>query len=321
MSLYTVSYILLKSQWTDLGLTLRHTSLYESDGVTIRGETVYAARPDYVLEADLEAGTDDFTDFEDNLKPHSTPVDSESDVLAVYGVTPIDSEGCAQVSLTKGMSGLNAVCVVNVPVSASNLTKSWQVTALPNTVTIRDIYITGDLVGPLGRCYIVGGKYKCRTDAMEGSSINFAMVDRDDVTGYFAMFGLHRTKMVLSNVSGTIGVGDTVTGVTSGQTSKVLEVVDASTVEVTFANGPFTDGESVTFSGGATATCDDWVEGDVLYLAMSVEDEWLEGEEEGEFKPGDSRALAAGLYFRVIAFNTSPTDNLRMKVTLEMGKE
>ncbi len=39
------------------------------------------------------------------------------------------------------------------------------------------------------------------------------------------------------------------------------------------------------------------------------------------FEPGDSRALVQGLYFRVVVFNASLTDNLRMKVALEMGKE
>ena len=82
----------------------------------------------------------------------------------------IDADGNEIVTLPqKGLSGLPAITTINVPVTASNYKKSWQITALPNTTTIRDICICNDLVGPTGFCYIVGGVYKCRTSASEGS--------------------------------------------------------------------------------------------------------------------------------------------------------
>ena len=155
---------------------------------------------------------------------------------------------------------------------------------------------------------------------MEGSAFHFALVDRDDVAGLFGMYGLTRTHILLNTVVGTIAPGEIVTGITTGQTTRVLSV-NGTTLDVSYADGPFQDGESVTFSGGATAVCFDWVEGDVIELGRSVKDEWLEGLEVGEFKPGDSRELVAGLYLRVIVYNASQVDSLRVKVTLELATE
>jgi hypothetical protein len=378
-----VSYSILKSRRADLNLGLFHIELLAADGTTVRGYIVFAAATGYYLKTEVQAGSGDFDDFVANLLSSSVSVQSDSDVLARIAAPQ-----------AVGLAGLPVVTMINVPVAAANYKKSWQVTAPPNATTIKDICICDDLVGPQGRCYIVGGTYKCRTDAVEGSVLEFAMVDRDDVTGFFQLtrmfltnvtgsvaaglsvvgqtsgqtagiyqvvdastldvvfssgdfsagetlkfyqgvqevgtatlamavkvYDLHRTSMVLSSVVGTIAVGDIATGATSGQTSRVLEIVDATHIEITFANGPFQDGEDVSFSGGATAHCDDWIEGDVLYLARSVDDEWIEKDDEGGFQPGDSRALVQGLYFRVVVFNASTTDNLRMRVALEMGKE
>jgi len=234
---------------------------------------------------------------------------------------PVDPEGHQIITLpVSGLSGVNAVTTVNVPINASNLSKSWQLSTPANTLEILDIHIWGDLIGPLGKCYLAGGTYKCRTEAAENSALNFAVVDRDDVLGYFVYYGLTRTQMFLSDVSGTPEVDDTVTGGTSGQTARVL-AVNGTTLDVTFANGPFTDGEAVTFSGGATATCDDWVEGDVLELKRPVKDEWIEGLDEGEYRPGDSSELPAGMYFRVLCFNASLSDDLRIKIKLDIATE
>lgn len=233
----------------------------------------------------------------------------------------LNDKGEQVVSLpVSGLSGVNAVTMVNVPVDASNLSKSWQLTAPPNTTEILDIHVWNDLIGPEGKCYLAGGHYKCRTAAAEGSALNFAVVDRDDVLGLFSTYGLTRTQMFLSNVLGTPAVNDMVTGVSSGQTSRVL-AVNGTTLDVTFANGPFTDGEEVTFDGGATATCDDWVEGDVLELKRPVKDEWIEGMDEGAYQPGDSSQLPAGMYFRVLCFNASLADDLRVKVKLNIATE
>lgn len=233
----------------------------------------------------------------------------------------LDDDGRQIVSLpVSGLSGVNAVTTVNVPIGASNLTKAWQLTAPPNTTEILDIHVWNDLIGPLGKCYLAGGTYKCRTAAVENSALNFAVVDRDDVLGLFSVYGLTRTQMFLSTVVGTISVDDMVTGVTSGQVARVL-AVNGTTLDVTFANGPFDDGENVTFSGGATATCDSWVEGDVLELKRPVKDEWIEGLDEGGYRPGDSSQLPAGMYFRVICFNASLTDDLRIKIKLDIATE
>lgn len=279
------------------------------DGPIVYNVTIY--KDNLPLDCDPEANAAAKEDFEDNWKANCNKP-----------LQPREETGAEALALQKkGLSGLPVVSTAQIPIEASNFRKSWEVTSEPETTTNMDIHVADDLVGPQGNCFLSGGLYVCRTSATKGSAIHFAVVDRDDTLGYFIYYGLSRTKMELSNVSGSIEVGQTVTGGTSGQTAKVLKVVDADTIEITFANGSFTDTEAVSFTGGATAICDDWVEGDVLELRRSVKDEWLEGYEEQEIRPGDSQQLIAGLYFRIILYNADNTNDLRVKVTLDVGVE
>ena len=89
--------------------------------------------------------------------------------------------------------------------------------------------------------------------------------------------------------------------------------------DVTYHEGPFTDGEPLTFSGGATATLGTWDEGDVIELVRSVKDEWIEDYDYRDYSPGGSREIPTGLYLRIICYNAHATDNLRVKVSFTFG--
>jgi hypothetical protein len=231
-------------------------------------------------------------------------------------------------------AGLSAVSVLDLPTGAVELVKSWQITVPPQTTKIRDIIVGGDLVGPLGKCYLAGGEYRVRTDAVEGSALHMSIVDRDNVLGAFGPYGLVRTKLTgLTGITGTISVGDTVHGDTSGAKSKVL-AVGADFVEITFDSGVDAQGypiawqaaEPLTFkdaSGAtvATAVLGLWDEGDVFEVSKYVKDEWVEGKDERAVYPGGSTLIPAGLYFRVTVYNAASSGDMRVKFGFLIGLE
>lgn len=219
--------------------------------------------------------------------------------------------------------GLPSIMVLDIPDAAVVRLKSFLVVVPALTTLIKDIFIGDDFVGVQGKCYLAGGEYRVRATnghgAAAGSALHLAIVDRDNVTGYFPYFGLTRTKLAgLTNIVGTINVGDTVTGGTSGTNAKVLSV-DVDSCDVTYHDGPFTDGEALTFTGGATATLGDWDEGDVIEVVRNVKDEWIEDFDVREYHPGGSREIPAGMYLRIISYNAHTTDDLRVKVSFTFG--
>jgi len=246
------------------------------------------------------------------------------------GNQPLDyrtSEGKLLFQLNPDTSfDIPAVSVLNTPDASTGLVKSWQLTVAANTTEYYDIEVADDLVGPTGRCFLVGGEYRCRTEAVEGSALHMAIVDRDDLLGLFTPYGMHRTKLEgLTSIVGTIHVGDHVVGSTSSKNSQVL-AVGSDYCEISFSDGAFTDGESLVFYGsdgvtptGASAVLGTWNEGDVLELQRNVRDEWVEGYDQRTIQPGGSKELPAGLYLRVIVFNASPTDAFRVKVSFVMA--
>jgi hypothetical protein len=274
---------------------------------------LYAGNRAFVFLSGVQS-TDE-TDWDTNFESTSSEMPSADDALATLIGTPT-------VYPSQSEAGLGVQSVLNVPVAATNLEKSWEMTVSSETTGILDIWVGGDLVGPTGICYLEGGEYRCRTDAAQGSALHFALVDRDDVYGLFSTYGLSLTKLdtLTNKASWPPAVGETVTGGTSGTTATVL-AVNANDVEITYNEGPFTDGEALTFSGGATATLGTWEEGDVLELTRSVKDEWVEGKEERKVAPGGAKLLPAGLYFRVICYNNHTADDLRVKITLILAKE
>lgn len=244
----------------------------------------------------------------------ATEDDAVATVIADFRPSPLTS------------IGLPATVSLDFPEQASDLMKSWQVEAAPQTVEIFDLGIMNDLVGPTGICYLAGGEYRTRTSAAEGSAINFLVVDRDNVLGYFPYFGLSRSKLEnLTSISGTFQVGEIIVGATSGCRAKVL-AVGADYLEITFWRWDsndrpfdFTASETITAqTSAATAVLDvnPFTEGDVLPIKPYVKDEWIEGLEVREIRPGGSKSLPQGLYFRTVLYNSHTTDPLRVKTSL-----
>jgi hypothetical protein len=89
--------------------------------------------------------------------------------------------------------------------------------------------------------------------------------------------------------------------------------------DITFHDGPFTDGEAITFTSG-TATLGTWDEGDVIVVLTSLKDEWVEGLDVREIQPGGSKEVPEGMYFRVKLYNAHASDALRVKVSLTVGR-
>lgn len=225
--------------------------------------------------------------------------------------------------------GMQAVQVLNLPDLSSDMVKSWQITAPAGSTEILDIYIGDDLVGPTGKCYLAGGEYRCRTDVVEGSTLNFKIVDRNDVLGLFSTYGMSRTKLSgLTFNTGTIAdvqVGDYAVGGTSFASTKVL-AKGADFLEVEFHEATFTDGENITFTraGSPVASLDctlgTWDEGDVIEVLTSVKDEWVEGFDVRDVHPGGSKEVPEGMYFRVVFYNADGSNAHRIKVSLTVGR-
>lgn len=243
----------------------------------------------------------------------------------------INAEGELVTALSGGGTqiGMQAVQVLNTPDISTDLVKSWQLTIAANTTEILDIFIGDDLVGTTGKCYLAGGEYRCRTSATEGSALNFCMVDRNDVLGLFVLYGMSRTKLSgLTFNNGTIDdvqVGDYAVGGTSTATSLVL-AKGADFLEIQFHEAMFTDTENITFTRAgspvANLDCDlgTWDEGDVIVIQESLKDEWIEGFDQRDIHPGGSKEVPEGLYFRVKCFNADLSEELRVKVSLTIGR-
>jgi hypothetical protein len=233
----------------------------------------------------------------------------------------VDASGNQIVRLYADTSfNIPAVSVLNTPDASAGLVKSWQMTVPALTTEYYDIIIADDLIGPQGRCFLAGGEYRCRTSANEGSALHLAIVDRDNTLGLFGTYGLSKTKLTgLTNIVGTINVGDFVHGDSSGKKTKVT-FVGQDYCEVLFYGGSFTNGENLTFKNsagvatGATATLGIWDEGDVIEIQRNVKDEWIEGFDQRTILPGGSKELPAGLYLRAIVHNSSLSDPLRVKI-------
>jgi hypothetical protein len=232
-------------------------------------------------------------------------------------------------------AGADVATVLNYPEDCQDLRKSWLVDAAPETLAIRDLWVGGDLVGAAGECWLAAGAYEVWSAAERGSYLEFAIVDRDDVTGAFVPYGLVRSKLAgLTDVVGTFQVGETVVGGTSGARTTVL-AVDTDELEVRFAvfdedgeDAEFSDGETITGeTSEATATLDTpaFTEGDVLYLRKPfLMDEVIKqsGSDPSPpvlIQPGGARMVPGGLYFRVSVWNAAASGDLTIKASLIMG--
>lgn len=296
-------------------LTLPTWAAWKSTVITTKGLMVqYGETPTTYELAACEDGI---------LWVYSLLKNGEADVL--------DFEGTVQATANRRRFdltsiGLPAFVNLDFPEQASDMMKSWQLTTQPQSVEILDIGIMNDLVGSTGVCYLAGGEYRMRTAAAEGSALNFMVVDRDDVLGYFPYYGMSRSRLTgLTGITGTFQVGEIVIGGTSGCRAYVLGV-SGTTLYITFWRwdsndrpSTFTAVETVTGqTSGAVAilAATPFTEGDVLPLKAYVKDEWVEGYDVREVRPGGSKQLPKGLYFRVVLYNAHATEALRAKVSL-----
>ena len=218
----------------------------------------------------------------------------------------------------------------NLSIDGSNNTDT--ILSIGSAANYRDFrrFYWDDLVGPDGICFLAGGEYRCRTAAAQGSALTFEIVDRNDILGYFIYYGMSRTK--LSGITGFSGgtiddvsVGEYAVGSTSGSSTRILGKGD-DFLEVQFHETEFEDGESVIITDpmgsptGVTCVLGTWDEGDVISVVTSVKDEWIEGFDVRDVHPGGSKEVPEGMYFRVKCYNASPDEDLRVKVSLTVGR-
>ncbi len=290
------------------------------EGISITGDVLTVSFKDVLSSSD----PDDETNLDDVVSTH------EGEVLD--SIEPkLNDNGELVTSLSGGDTqiGMQAVQVLNLPDMSADLVKSWQISAPAQTTEILDIFIGDDLVGPTNKSYLAGGEYRCRTSAHQGSALTFEIVDRNDVLGYFPLFGMSRTKLTglvfNTGVIGDVQVGDYAIGGTSGARSKIL-AVGADSLDIQFHEAFFEDGENVTFERASApvasldCTLGTWDEGDVISVVTSVKDEWIEGYDVRSVHPGGSKEVPEGMYFRVKCYNNHLTDELRVKVSLTVGR-
>lgn len=286
---------------------------------------IAAGNSEFVLLCTITG--DDETDWTTEHKAASTECLLPQDAIATCIGTPHPTPWTS--------ADLPATTIMNYPEACEDLRQTWLVDCDPQTIAIRDIWIGGDLVGPMGLCYLAGGAYEIWTSAERGSAIQFAVVDRDDVSGYFAYYGLVRSKLPnLTSIVGTFVAGETVVGGTSGARTTVLAVgadyldVRFAVVDANGADTAFSAGETITGqTSGATAVLNDppFDEGDVLYLRKPfLKDEWIYKEAGSPclpvmIQPGGSKPVPVGYYFRVLVYNFSSTDDLTIKASLIMA--
>jgi hypothetical protein len=262
-------------------------------------------------------------------------------MTANAGVTPsrvvvglnypaMDDQGRTVVALGSNTAiGLANVTVQNVTDDCATYRRSWLIQCPAQTITLRDICITNDLVGPTGQCFVVGSAFACASEATIGSELQIDMIDRDDVLGYFIFYGLHRSKLAgLTAMTGTFQAGEEIRGASCR--SKALSV-GSDYLEITFDRwdalghpATFTDGETITGqTSGVTAVLatPNFTEGDFLFLQRFIKDEALYGKKSHEERPGGARQVPPGLYFRCAIYNAHATDPLWVDGTIALGKK
>jgi hypothetical protein len=291
-------------------------------GTTAQGVVSNPTGVDIVFKAALSAGDKTVLDG-DTAGPAGGLIAASDNGPTVSNTQEVTLEG------GHTQIGMQAIQVLNLPDLSSDYVRSWQITAAKQVTEILDIYIGDDLTGAQGKCYLAGGEYRCRTPAFEGSSLDFSIIDRNDTLGLFATYGLNTTKLsgltFNNGVIADVVVGDIAIGGTSGARSGVL-AKGADYLDIQFHEATFQDGENITFerAGSPVASldcdCTTWDEGDFIVIQESLKDEWIEGLDIREIQPGGSKEVPEGLYFRVKVWNNHTTDDLRVKVSLTVGR-
>lgn len=311
MRMIPVSYTVLKGQ-----VTAKSLGVYYAVGPS--NYQVFAASSSYVLMADAIVDTGDYADFEATLKAGATLVESLNDVDAL-------------VSLPQPMTamGIPSITIQDIRDDCAAYRRSWLIECPAQTITLRDLRVADDLLGPTGVCMVAASSFGCATSATLGSELQIDLIDRDDVLGYFPYIGAVRSRLTgLTGVLGAFEVGEEVRGATCR--AKVLGV-GADYLEITFDRwnaigkpANFVDGEVITGqTSGATATLGTpaFTEGGFLFLQRFMRDEALYGFKSHEQRPGGARIVPAGLYFRCAVFNNHATDTLYVDGSIDIGKQ
>jgi len=243
---------------------------------------------------------------------------------------PTDNAGRPLIALAGVTSvGLPNITIQNMPDDCATYRRSWLIECPPLSITLRDLCITHDLVGPTGRCFVASSFFGCATEARLGSELQIDLIDRDDVLGYFPYIGASRSKLAgLTDIEGTFQANEEVRG--SACRARVLSV-GADFLEITFDRwdkdgkiSTFTDGESIVGQrSGASATLATpaFTEGGFLFIQRFIMDEALYGFKSHEEKPGGAKEIPPGLYFRCAVYNAHPTETLFVDGTIGIGKK
>jgi len=228
-----------------------------------------------------------------------------------------------------GDSGHPVVTTDALPTTASNFQKSFTYTSPAGVTSIFDERINGDMAGPKGLTYLKDGEYRVRGSLDDGSSLEFAVVDRDDVLGVFALVGATVSKMEnLTAMGGGFAAGSTVRGKTSGETG-VLLGVGVDSLDVRADHGNFTASEVIEQLDGngnpdgneATLSVTPVTEGSPYVVRTYVTDEWIETGDKRSVDPGGSVKLLQGLYLRTKFHNANTSGDGKVKVLFHVGKE
>lgn len=324
MHTYEVSY----STWKQLASTLGTAVAHVWRGIGTQADHsavgVYVGHRSMLFVA--EVGAADEADWIANYQPTSIESANDGEAAASILVSIVEDS-----PKRPTMAGMAAVTVMDIPPDAGDYFESFEIECPPEIVTFLDIAIADTLVGPQDICWLVGGSYKVRTDAAHGSALHLSLVDRDDMAGVFAFYGMVRTQISVAGLVGDASTAVRVRGVTSGAVSGLLADLGANAWAITYYSG-YTDGSPTEWAPGeqlefldaggivvATGNNSAWTEGDVLLIQTHVRNKWIEGKESGEMKPGGTKLLPAGFYLRITTYNADAVNDMRVTVELQVG--
>jgi len=169
MDLYQVRYANLKVEFSTKKLQLFFSE--SSEGSL----DVFAMADPYGLQTHLVPGAD-LDDFVANLQPQAREV---QDAQEAVGLSKSPQTAVQAHGVYTGTR--QYIALGNAPTLY---------TAQPDAVNIWDTEITSDLVGPDGLVEFFGGEYWTDGGVALGDYVEFAVMDKTDVLGYFAAYGL-----------------------------------------------------------------------------------------------------------------------------------
>lgn len=226
--------------------------------------------------------------------------------------------------------GLAAVQTRDLPIGCEPLVQSWKLETPPRTLGVLDVWIGGSLLGLSGKCYLKGGQYEFTREVAEDSAVHFGIVDRDDVLGVFAQYGLRRTRLYVEDASGfqvgeTISAGDASTrvlGIGDGFLEIRHYICTEADLHTTIPGGALVTG---ALSGAQSpARVDNPVEeGDLIFpKGKIVKDNYIFGMAFRNFSQeiDGSDEVPAGLYFHAMVWNEGTLNSAKAYISLTLGR-